>query len=384
MCRRKQMKKIVALVLALTMLSTTVFASSASTIKNNLSSTQTQIKNEQDKLNDVKNDKKLTLNDIDKLDKEIGNTETEIAYLERDIENLEKNITVAEENIEYSEKQYEKKDLLRQERLIAYYKCGSMSFWDTLLSAESITDFFYRYRLLNSIIDYDNQLLEDLKIEKAEIEEQRVELEENKELCEDKKAKAEEQKLALNNVKEVRVTYLSKLEKTEELLEESIDELQKKADELTAELKKISSSSTTSKYTGGTMQWPLPGYYSITSPYGNRLHPVLKVYKMHTGVDIAGAGCNGKNVVAAADGTVITAGWISGYGYTVVIDHGGGVVTLYAHSQKLLVKKGDTVKRGDAIMLVGSTGYATGPHLHFEVRVNGKYVNPTAGYISAK
>ena len=107
---------------------------------------------------------------------------------------------------------------------------------------------------------------------------------------------------------------------------------------------------------------------------------MLGVYKMHTGIDIAGYGCNGKNVVAAADGTVITAGWISGYGNTVIIDHGGGITTLYGHSQKLLVKVGDQVTRGQAIMLVGMTGYATGPHLHFEVRVNGNTANP-AGYL---
>ena len=378
------MKRIVSLILIMTILSSTVLATSESALKNNLSSTQQTIKDKEKELNGVKNDKKLTLSDIDSLDKQIGNTETEIAYLENDIKNLENSIVIAEENIKYSEQQYEKKDLLRQERLVAYYKCGSLSFWDTLLSAESLTDFFYRYRLLNSVIDYDNQLLTELKEDKEEIEEQKTKLESDKVICQEKKVEAEEKKIALSDVKEVRVTYLAKLEKTEDLLEESIDELQKKADDLTKELQKLASSSTTSKYTGGTMQWPLPGYYSITSQYGNRLHPVLKVYKMHTGVDIAGAGCNGKNVVAAADGTVLTAGWISGYGYTVVIDHGGGVVTLYAHSQKLLVKKGDKVKRGQNIMLVGSTGYATGPHLHFEVRVNGKYVNPTAGYISAK
>lgn len=378
------MKRIVSLILIMTILSSTVLATSESALKNNLSSTQQTIKDKEKELNGVKNDKKLTLSDIDSLDKQIGNTETEIAYLENDIKNLENSIVIAEENIKYSEQQYEKKDLLRQERLVAYYKCGSLSFWDTLLSAESLTDFFYRYRLLNSVIDYDNQLLTELKEDKEEIEEQKTKLESDKVICQEKKVEAEEKKVALSDVKEVRVTYLAKLEKTEDLLEESIDELQKKADDLTKELQKLASSSTTSKYTGGTMQWPLPGYYSITSQYGNRLHPVLKVYKMHTGVDIAGAGCNGKNVVAAADGTVITAGWISGYGYTVVIDHGGGVVTLYAHSQKLLVKKGDKVTKGQAIMLVGSTGYATGPHLHFEVRVNGKYVNPTAGYISAK
>ena len=320
------MKKIVSLILALSILSSTVLATSESALKNNLSNTNQEISETKKELTSVQNDKKLTLKDIDNLDKQIETKESEIAYLENDIATLEKNIVVAEENIQYSVEQYEKKDLLRQERLVAYYKCGDLSFWDTLLASESITDFFYRYRLLNSIIDYDNQLLTELEEQRIEIENQKVELENNKVLCEEKKATAEEQKIALGDVKEVRVTYLAKLEKTEDLLEESIDELQKKADELTKELQKLASSSTTSKYTGGTMTWPLPGFYSITSPYGNRLHPVLKVYKMHTGVDIAGGGCNGKNVVAAADGTVITANETEiSDGSTIQIAEGGSL-----------------------------------------------------------
>ena len=185
----------------------------------------------------------------------------------------------------------------------------------------------------------------------------------------------------MNQSKTVRTTYLAELNASEKTLSDSIDKLQQQADSLVAQIRAASSSSSTSKYTGGTMAWPLPGFYTITSPFGNRLHPVLGVYKMHTGVDIAGSGCNGKNVVAAADGTVITAGWISGYGNTVIIDHGGGITTLYGHSQRLLVSKGQKVTRGQAIMFVGMTGYATGPHLHFEVRENGKYVNPLDGYL---
>ncbi len=378
------MKRIISILLLVCMMSSTVFAATTSGLKDQINKTNNDIKSTKKELDQVTKDKKLTLSDIDSLDKKIGSAETQIANLESDIKNLENEIVIAEENIKYSEDAYAKKDATRQERLVAYYKCGSLSFWDTLLASESITDFFYRYRLMDEIVSYDNKLLKELDDDKKAIEEQKVALENNKAVCENKKDVAEAQKVALKDTKEVRVTYLSKLEKTEDLLEESIDELQKKADALTEELKKLASSSTNSTYTGGTMTWPLPGYYTITSKFGNRLHPILKVYKMHTGVDIAGAGCNGKNVVAAADGKVINAGWISGYGYTVMIDHGGGIVTLYAHSQKLLVKVGDQVKRGQAIMLVGSTGYATGPHLHFEVRVNGKYVDPTQGYISAK
>lgn len=376
------MKKFISILLLIAILSSTVFASSD--IKNQINKTNDQLKDKKNELSSVQKDKKLTLNDIDSLDKQIGSTEAEISNLESEIKDLEKEIKISEQNIAYAEEQHEIKDNLRKERLVAYYKVGSLSYWDALFSSESMTDFFYSYKLMQEIIDFDNNLLRELEEEKKEIESQKAKLEENKVACEYKKEQAEEKKLALNSTKEVRVTYLSKLEQTEDLLEDSIDALQKKADELSEQLKKISSSSTTSQYTGGTMTWPLPGYYTITSPFGNRLHPVLKVYKMHTGVDIAGSGCNGKNVVAAADGTVIHSGWISGYGYTVMIDHGGGIVTLYAHSQKLLVSVGQKVTRGQAIMLVGSTGYATGPHLHFEVRVNGKYVNPVDGYISSK
>ena len=376
------MKKLISLVVVFSLLSSTVFATSA--MQQQLNSTKNNITQTKKDLEKIKNNKKLTLNDIENLDQQIGAAEDDIAYLEREITTLENGIETAIVDIKNAEEEYEVKDVKRQDRLIAYYKCGSVSLMDTLLESESITDFFFRYRVLDEIMEYDQEMLKELNEEKIAIENKKAKLEEDKIVCEQKKVLAEEQKVALNDVKEVRVTYLSKLEKEEDLLEKSIDELQKKADSLTEEIRKMSSSSTTSKYTGGTMQWPLPNYYTVTSYYGNRLHPVLKVYKMHTGVDIAGGGCNGKNVVAAADGKVITAGWISGYGYTVMIDHGGGIVTLYAHSQKLLVKVGDKVKKGQPIMLVGSTGYATGPHLHFEVRVNGKYTNPLNGYISAK
>ncbi|MBQ7765116.1 peptidoglycan DD-metalloendopeptidase family protein [bacterium] len=299
--------------------------------------------------------------------------------MENEIEDLEQDISVAEDNIEYAEKQYEVKDDVRKKRVATYYESGTISYWEILLTSESMSDFLYRKQILSDVMEYDKQLLEELKEDREAIETQKEELEENKVLCENKKIEAEQKKLALNETKVVRTEYLAELNASEDVLSDSIDKLQKQADALVAQINAASGKNT--KYTGGTMTWPLPGYYSVTSPFGNRLHPVLKVYKMHTGIDIAGSGCNGKNVVAAAAGTVITAGWISGYGNTVVIDHGGGITTLYGHSQRLLVKKGQKVEKGEAIMLVGMTGYATGPHLHFEVRENGKYVNPLDGYL---
>ena len=122
------------------------------------------------------------------------------------------------------------------------------------------------------------------------------------------------------------------------------------------------------------MLWPVPGYTRITSQYGMRTHPITGIYKLHTGVDIGAP--MGANFIAAADGTVIKAGYNNAYGNMVIIDHGGGIQTLYAHGSEILVQLGQTVKQGEAILKVGSTGYSTGPHAHFEVRINGNIVNP--------
>lgn len=370
------MKKFVSILLVCMISFTTVFASSA---QSKLDKTKQEIADEKEKLNEIKSEKKDTLSEIDSLDRQISSTENTIDSLENEIKELETNIEVAEANIEYAQKQYDLKDEIRKKRVATYYEKGISSYWEVLLSSSSMSDFLYRKQMLADVIEYDNNLLEELHEDRLAIEAQKEKLSEDKVLCENKKIEAESKKLALNETKVVRTQYLAELNASEKTLSNSIDALQKQADALVAQIKAASSSNT--KYTGGTMTWPLPGYYAVTSPFGNRLHPVLGVYKMHTGIDIAGAGCNGKNVVAAADGKVITAGWISGYGNTIVIDHGGGITTLYGHSQKLLVKVGQQVKKGDKIMLVGMTGYATGPHLHFEVRENGKYVNPLDGYL---
>jgi len=129
---------------------------------------------------------------------------------------------------------------------------------------------------------------------------------------------------------------------------------------------------------GGKMLWPAPSGRNITSPFGWRLHPVLGVYSFHTGIDIGVP--QGSPVIAVLDGVVRYAGELGGYGRTVILDHGNGITTLYAHNSELKVKKNDVVRAGSLIAYSGSTGRSTGPHLHFEVRVNGRPVDPLGNF----
>ena len=138
-------------------------------------------------------------------------------------------------------------------------------------------------------------------------------------------------------------------------LERKENELIQKSRQLESQIKNLQR---TADYTGGVMRWPVPSSTYISSPFGNRLHPILKVYKMHTGIDISAS--SGQSIIAANDGVVIMSGWQGGYGYTVVIDHGGGITTLYAHCSQLLVSS-TSVKAGDTIAKIGSTGLSTGP-----------------------
>lgn len=124
----------------------------------------------------------------------------------------------------------------------------------------------------------------------------------------------------------------------------------------------------------GMFTWPIPGYTTITSEFGYRTHPITGIYKLHTGTDIAAP--EGVEFLAMADGVVITACRNTAYGNMVLINHGNGIVTLYAHGSKILVRTNDIVKKGEPVLKVGSTGYSTGAHAHFEVRINDKYVNP--------
>lgn len=381
------MKRIISLILTIVILSSTVIA--ATTKEQKLKDTKSSISNTQSQIKKNEQEQKNVRSEINSLDNSINDTEVQIDDTKNQISRVELSIKDTEEDIAVAQAEYDKNYELRKQRMIAYYKAGSVNLEESITQIEDEPDRMYMEKAIEKVISYDTGLINDLEAQRIALEEKKKKLDDQKLELADLKASLEVKLASLNTTLSKRESYLTTLKENHSELEKAVDELNKEANKLTKEIQEAAAAAarankTSSTYKGGKMTWPLPGYYYITSPFGNRLHPILKVYKLHTGVDIAGSGCNGKPVVAAADGTVIVAKYNSAYGNYVVIDHGGGITTLYAHSSKLLVKVGQQVKAGQEIMKIGTTGYSTGPHLHFEVRENGTYVDPIGkGYIKA-
>ncbi|MCX8131297.1 MAG: peptidoglycan DD-metalloendopeptidase family protein [Clostridia bacterium] len=297
--------------------------------------------------------------------------EKEYAQLKNEENELEQIARQLEEELNAAEEEYDSQRELLKTRLRVMYENSNVSYWQTLIESKSIIDFFERLQLISLVSKNDKRLMEELDVARQDVELKKQKKEEAR-LAVLEKARSKEKAITDLKVSRADVEQdLKKYEITLEELEKQEDELNKLSKQLNSKIQSLMSKG---KYTGGVMKWPCPSSSRITSEYGNRYHPVLKKRKLHTGIDIGAK--KGSSIVAAAKGKVIKAGWETGYGNTVVIDHGGNIATLYAHCSKILVSVGDEVETGQTIAKVGSTGWSTGPHLHFEVIKNGSCTNP--------
>ncbi len=308
----------------------------------------------------------------------IKNLEKEIDKLTSEIDVTENSIVVKTQELAEAEDKIADKNELLNNRLRVMYKTGSIGYLEVLFGAEDFTDLLSRIDMVQKVLVHDQNLILFLKEQRDIIEAKKAELEGYKvELVELQGAKMGKQTALEKELKSM-IAYKEELQKDQASLEELESELQDEADQLTSVIKNLQLAET---YVGGEMMWPVPDHYTITSPFGNRFHPISKTYKMHTGIDIS---CpRNTDVVAAQSGTVIYSGWYSGYGKVIIVDHGGGYSTLYGHNDGLVGKVGQSVKKGELIAKSGSTGYSTGPHVHFEVRINGEYVDPL-NYVKGK
>ncbi|TCS91633.1 septal ring factor EnvC (AmiA/AmiB activator) [Keratinibaculum paraultunense] len=368
-------KKVIYLLLALVLIFNyaIVFAdNNLNSLKKKQKTTIQEINRKKKEINDLQGKTKDIQSQIEQLDKEMEEAAKELEIVEQELDKLNQNIDTTIKELEDAEAKIEDKQDAFNSRLRVMYKNGNVGYLEVLLASADIRDFLSRKQMIQSIANHDVELLKYMKEQRDIIEKKKVELQAQRASVEAAKSKLSARKADLQSASRSKEILMSQLEKDLEAAEEQYDELNKLAKDIESQIVKLQR--VEGPYSGGAMNWPVPGHTKISSPFGYRIHPIFKVKKLHTGIDIPAP--IGTPVIAAADGTVIYAGTLGGYGNAIMIDHGGGIVTLYGHNSSLVVGEGAQVSKGSTIAKVGSTGFSTGPHVHFEVRKNGSYVDP--------
>ncbi|MEO2507728.1 peptidoglycan DD-metalloendopeptidase family protein [Clostridium paraputrificum] len=332
----------------------------------------------ENKLEDTKDERKVIEKESAKLQEELDLVKTKLDKLNEEINTLNKeNKNLEEEILEVEKVLEENYEIIRSIIKIQYeQKVGG--YLSILLEAKDFGNFLRRLEVVSNLIKNNDETIREIKELQVELEskketltKQMDEINKNKIIVEEEKGKLDK----LNKENKAKVKKLIKLQgelsSQIKLTEKEISELESRGQEINNE---IVSSSGGGNYNGSKMAWPVIGYTTLSSKFGYRIHPISGEKKLHTGIDIPAPA--GTPVVAANSGTVIISRYDNSYGNMVAIDHGGGIVSFYAHNTERLVKVGDKVSKGQKISTVGTTGYSTGNHLHFEVKKNGTFVDP--------
>jgi len=309
---------------------------------------------------------------------QLAKTRDELAAVVGELDDTEAQLARAQKDLKKAEAR-------RDARAVDMYKSGPLGYLEVLLNSHRLSELVTRMHLFSLVVEQDARVVQEIDslrgrvvVQKAALEEQRAAV-----AAAEKRQRVQKSEVdalvrrrtsglaELDAARDDKQTVLAKAERDKASWEKKEDSLLAESDRLTSDLRALAGGAGT---VVGTGQFVRPVSGRVSSPFGYRIHPIFHVRKMHTGVDMS-AGM-GTPIKAADSGTVVQAGWRGGYGKCVVISHGNGVATLYAHQSVISVSVGDTVTRGEVIGKVGSTGYSTGAHLHFEVRVNGSPVDP--------
>lgn len=310
------------------------------------------------------------------LQSEIDLTKEEISTVEAYINRLQEQIDVKTTELKAAEAALEQKEEEFALTVRTTYEQGDSSYLEVLLNSSSFSDLLSRMEIITAIMEDNKKIVAEYTAAKEDIAQKKQELQDTQ----------DDQKEYQENLS-YKVDELAASEAEQAALQESIEaykaESEAEYDRISNEMQDVSNQiaalSAQSAAAGGvpysgTFVWPTPSCTTTSSVYGYRVHPIYGTVKFHAGEDIPAS--YGAEILAAASGTVTTAGWVSGYGNYTVIDHGGGTMTAYGHQSSILVSVGQHVEQGQVIGYVGSTGNSTGPHLHFEVYQNGSTVDP--------
>lgn len=359
------------------------FGSVQLTYASNLQQQQQQQQQLQDNMKDLQGkiiwankEKTNVLAEINRIDWDLTQASNDLAYLENRRLTVEQEIKAATQRLKETEERLDATNQTANKRLRSLYENGSVSYLDVLFNGTSFNDFLARFDLVKLLLKRDVELLKEVKRLRVQQAADKVRVEQTKAEIVNLETETAARQVTLASRQADRTQVVQSLEQQKEAWQAAYDQFEAESRQLEAEIRRMIEASKGQPSQGtGTFGWPVPGYYTFTDTYGNRPDPFGgSVGNFHGGVDIAAP--SGAEIVAVDSGTVAQAEYSGGFGNMVLIDHGGGLFTLYAHASKLLVTKGQKVAKGETIAKVGSTGWSTGPHLHIEVRVNGERTDP--------
>lgn len=359
------------------------YASQKEDLEKQKSSIDEQIEATSSEIAGVKSQMSQALSQINKLNTQISSYENEIDDLNARLGVLATQITEKEQSVKEKEEEYKAKQDLLSKRIVAMYEAGKTSYLDVLLTSESISDFLSRYYIIDQLVEADQDLLKSIEETKNRLEQEKAELEASKKEVEDSKATIEAKSNALTVSVKEKNNLVTNLTAEEKELQDKLEEFEQDKRDIQRRLESIINNG------GGSTQILPPSSCGYISPLAGKSKANITTgyygYSGHTGVDFACPG--GTPIYAVKSGTVEISeakknsnGTYRSYGEYIIINHHDGTMTLYAHGSpgSRLVSRGDTVSQGQQIMSVGTTGNSTGYHLHFEVRVNARPVNPTS------
>lgn len=381
-------------------MATPLFAESISDLQDEQASIKSSIEQKQGELDSNSSQKSETVAKIKEISDSINATQQKIASFSTQITEQQSAIDETNAQIAETEKKLSKAQESLNDRLVTIYKDGNVNYLEVLFQSEDFSDFLTRFEYLSYITKRDKEMVEEVKAAKAQLESQKATLEQQLASLNALKSEEEGVKALLEEQQSQQESVYAELQKDEAALKETIAAMQATSDEIGQKIADLqaqeaakraaaaaaanqsngavtAATSDPSSYevtSAGSGVWPAPASHIITSTYGGRSYPLGGGYNYHLGTDI-GAGY-GTPVLAYQGGTVLIASYHWSYGNYVVVDHGNGLSTLYAHMSALTVSAGQSVSAGQQVGLVGSTGSSTGPHLHFEVRINGSNVDP--------
>lgn len=340
-------------------------------ILNNLKETVVRIKN---KLKETEEYRKTILGEIEDIQARIKEASIKLSGLEKEISEIQEEIEVRQSKLDLLRIEFQRKEEEINDRIFLLYKMRKEEPWEIYFTADSLTELLNRVNMLNILIRFTEDELGDLKVKKEKVLLEKKELEKRKDTLEAKKEEAKKLKEKLSREEEKRNELLWELGEKEKEYQTEISVLKKKIAEQERKIQDLIRKAELEKKLPevGNLIWPVKG--PVVSYYGWRIHPIYRTRMFHHGIDIDAK--TGTPIKAAADGIVIYSGWLGGYGICVMLKHGGDVSTVYGHLQYSTVKVNQFVKQGQIIGYVNNTGLSTGPHLHFEVRINGETVDP--------